>query len=805
MLNKFIALFVFLFLFIANARAQSITIKGVVYEVDTNKKMIPLQGALIRLYDSKNKQLKIMTTEKSGVYQFLVEKAGSYSLKAQAIGFSSWQSAAFSLESNTARIDTVLLQSKIIELDEVIVEEKKKRFTRKLDKLIYSVENDPDKKTSTTYDMLDKLPLVQVRDNRILMRGAGVQILVDGKRSILFNGNAADALKNLPAELLKQIELIKNPSAKYDAEGSGGIINIVTKRQKLEGYIGSLRLTANSNSTFANSADITAKTKKLGISANIEHATQQNAPSDYGKIHRENYATAGTLDQTSYGKTSYTYPAVSLRVTYEIDSLNLISANGNLYSQNIENLSQINSFIKEPAYNSSIQSNNNDKSEASGSKFSMDYQHNFRTKYKSNMVFSFDYNKSNEDITSDYRKDITNSANAENQKVLQLNTQQEKTYQFDYYNNLFGKGELEVGIKGIFRKNASDYSFSVLDNSTGNYLRDPLLSNSYSQRQNVNAFYVSYGHEFKHFSIKAGLRGEHTSVDANFYTTASKLNTNYMNLVPSFFLSKELSKNHSLTFGYSNRITRPGLFHLNPFINFSNPLNLIYGNPNLKPERAHSFDMDYTFDNDEWFIMLSPYFRHIGNAITRTYSIRDSITNITYNNIGRSDFSGISLDAEKAINKYRFSLKSSLNYSSFDDLITARSGWWYNGSVSVNRAFKNTMRFSLSLSYTSEMPTIQGSRQELYGTYFMVSKDFFKRKLNASLVAKQLIPREFKQYDEVNGADFYQYNQSSYNQQEFLFVVRYGFGKLRDRIKRTKKTIINSDVKEAEPKKQQQN
>jgi outer membrane receptor protein involved in Fe transport len=525
------------------------------------------------------------------------------------------------------------LEEESVALEEVTVQGQRDLIEEKVDRTIYNAENDKTTIGGDASDVLRRVPMLSVDlDGNVSMRGSqNIRVLIDNKPSTIAASSIADALKQIPADEIKSVEVITSPSAKYDAEGSGGIINIITKKNNLQGA----SLSVNSSAGMRGS--------NLGLNASLRRGKMGWTLGGHGRggyningafnNEQEVISPDGTVSnilQSADTRTNMLMGRYNFGWDYEINKFNWVSASVGYGLFNFKNkqdnlLSE--TYMEEVLINSLLRQVNMDNL-SNNIDFNFNYTRTFEKPQKEFSILGLysRNNRTNDFVNSLFDQDFdlissrTKNENASNN--------QEFTLQLDYITPI-GSGDtqiLEYGAKNILRKATSDYAYFIADGAEGPYeqLDDVQLSNEFNYQQNVTAGYLSYTLGFlKDYTLKTGLRYEYTTIDADFKTEQTAEIPAYGTLVPSLNLSRKLKNGNMVKAAYNRRIQRPSLQFLNPNIEASNPLQISQGNPLLDPEFTDNYELAYNTYYKEASINLSTFFRNSSGSIQSVRTVQD--------------------------------------------------------------------------------------------------------------------------------------------------------------------------------------
>lgn len=785
-----------LFTLLASAQNNLRKIKGVVLD---SAKNTPLGYVTVVAKDASGAAVKSVLTAENGSFELSL-KSGAYQINIAYVGFQP-KIIPVKEASGTVDLGTIKLSASSNQLKEVSIVAAKPILKREVDRIAYDVQADPESKSLTALDMMRKVPMLSVdaTDNIKLKGNTNYKILINGKESSLIAKNPSDVLKAMPATNIEKIEVITTPPAKYDAEGLAGIINIITKKNADQGYNGSINTRYNSVYGPGLNLNGTLKQGKIGLNGYVGYNRRNNTTNSYDNISNTFSPLQSYLLQTGNRAQSGNNTYGSAELSYEIDTLNLLTGTFELYDGNNNQNSSLFSNQQNgdlsvaQAYN--LYSSN--LSKYSGTGFGINYQLGFAKKKDRLLTVSYKYNLFKNQTTTDAMVEQVFMYDQPNYNQYNNSGTREHTIQLDYVHPL-KKINIEAGGKAIFRNNFSDFTNDNFDQQSNQYVTDPTQTNSFNYIQNVYSVYNTYQLKLTNWTFKGGLRVEHTLVDADFTSTGSMLNNDYNNFVPSFSMQRSF-KTSSINFGYTDRIQRPGIWQLNPFINRSNPKFLNYGNPDLQPVVSHSFELNYS-NFKKGSINASLNYAFANNTVQSVTTIgTDTVSRTTYQNVGKSKRLGADLSVNYPITKkLNINLNSEILYvwlnGTADGIFYSNQG--FQGHAFMNSAYKfdSGYRLGFDLNFDSRYVMLQGRDNYYVGESISISKDFFKGKLNAAASGAN----PFSKYRTLNNitrtAAFEQINNYQINYRNINLSLNYKFGKLNGSIKKNQRGISNDDV-----------
>ncbi|HYG37137.1 MAG TPA: TonB-dependent receptor [Cytophagales bacterium] len=790
------------------------TISGIVIDSATRQ---PVPFATITLSDPTTKKPVDGTIcEENGKFSLAKVSEGNYLVIISFIGYKP-KTLTVTVDSKKDEIElgTVLLSPAIEVLKEITIEGQRSLIEEKVDRTVYHAEGDASNKGGDATDVLRKVPNLSVDlDGNVSIRGSqSIRVLINNRPSTIAASSVADALKQIPSDMIVSVEVITSPSAKYDAEGSAGIINIITKKNAIDGF----SLNINSSAGLRGS--------NLGLNGSFRKGKMAFSLGGWG---RAGYNVKGSFQnrqetfihedttllslQSADTRTNMMFGRYQLGWDYDINKKNFLSASLQLGLRNFNN-SQDN-LLSESFKNGVYQNKSVRDVNVSDLSNTWDLNLNYiRSFEKPQKEFSILSQWSRNNRTNDFINAILDEDFSESEFIKNLNESynQEITVQADYLDPIAKNQILELGAKQIIRNVISDYQYyhagadEIYTPSTDNN-----LGNIFNYQQNVSSGYFSYTLNLpKNYSIKAGSRYEYTTIDASFENDENKkVNIKpYGVLVPSVNISKKLKSGNTIKAAYNRRIQRPSLQFLNPNRQSSNPLQPTIGNPDLKPEYTNNYELSYSTYIKSTSIFLTGFMRNTTGAIQ---SIRlepegNRITT-TYRNIGKEDAYGLSLFTNIRIgNKLTLNGGTDVYYSVLTNNVpdpefnASNEGWVASfrafGSYNLGKGW-GLQLFSF---YRGNQVQLQG-KQGGFGIYSLnVKKDFNNERGSIGFGAENFLnTKGFKMKNEISSAFI---NQSSTNvmyNMNFKVNFSYRIGKLNanDQPRKRRRSVSNDDLKQ---------
>jgi outer membrane receptor protein involved in Fe transport len=790
----------------AQQPVKTFTVKGTVIDSVTQK---PLGFVTVSLSDAATKlPVKSSLTKDEGTFEVKGLSPKAYTLSLIYIGYKTKTIPV----SGTTDFDAgkLVLSPSNSQLKEVAVSALKPLMKQEVDRLSYDVQADPESKALSALDMMRKVPLLAVdASDNIKLKGSGnYKILINGKESALVAKNPSDVLKAMPATNIEKIEVITTPPAKYDAEGLSGIINIITKKNADQGY--NVGINGRMNTTWGPGLNINGNVKqgKFGISGYTGFGVQKHNQAEFGNS--QTFLKDGSsINQTGLNGFGGNYRYGNAELSYELDSLNLLTGSieafgndfdnaGSQTTRNLNGLGGVNQF-----YNLANTSNGN----YLGLDAALNYQLGFKSNKDRLLTLSYKFSRSpNEQFTDNAFSNRVNYAAATFPDYRQFNNSgnNEHTMQLDYVHPL-KKVNIEAGAKAIIRNNFSQYHRDDKD-ASNNYINNAAQTNDFNYRQDVYSAYNTYQIKLEKWTGKVGARLEHTIIDANFTSVGSTVNRDYNNLIPSVSVQRTFTGS-SINLGYTQRIQRPGIYQLNPFIDRSNPKFINTGNPDLRPELSNTFEMNYSrFGKNSFNTGLSYAFSNnsIQNVSLLTIdhigAKNDTITTTTYQNLGTNKTLGLNINTTFAITKkLTLSLNGQINKiwleGEFNGQHYKNSGYTGNAFGNAGYKFDKGYRIGIDAGYFTGDVTLQGQSSKFIYSSYVLSKEMLNKKMTISMVANNPYSKFQTFRSSTTSADFAQnsFNQNFYR--SFAVRINYKFGKLNSEIKKNQRGINNDDTK----------
>jgi ferric enterobactin receptor len=769
------------------AKKPSVTgrITAVILDSLTKKPVDYATISLIKIKD--NKVLNGGVTDDKGKVSLQNVAPDEYKL---SIGFMGYKTKMVKVTTTPRKPDenmgTILITPTENRLDEVQIVGRQALIETKVDKIVYNAEQDITNVGGDATDVMRKVPMLSVDvEGNLQLRGSAVRVLINGKPSGTMANSVADALKMIPAEQIKSVEVITSPSAKYDAEGSGGIINIITKKKTAEGVSGSVNLTGGTrqnNGAFS----LNAKTGRLSVTSSLGASYAYPQESKVISLNTTTLNGATTnVSQNGFSKWSRIGYNGSVGLDYDINNYHNISTNIKLndFSNGGPGSSDI--IINQVA-------SQNFRDMDMGFK-NLDWNVDYRiTSPKAGEEFSVSAQLSAGRNSSDFLNRLVTPGSPD-VNIIGANTgkNNEYTVQTDYTYPIGKTTTLETGLKGIFRNIISDFDEALQD---------------FDYNQNVASAYGVLGFKLsKKITAKAGVRAEYTMIDW-LSGNSDKFDNDYFNLFPSLVLSQQLKGATTVKLSYNRRVQRPSLFYLNPFENRSDQFNVMRGNPNLNPELSDNMELGYSTFIKGSVINASVFYRTTGNVIESSFApiLENGVPTerilTTYINVGRSESYGFNIfGSYNPKPKWTLMANAGLNtyeVNNPDKLI--KTGTFLNYTAFMRSAYALSGGWSTELWGVINSPrrTFQGKTDAMYFYGGAVKKEIWNKKASIGLNLLNPFHRDLNIKTENKTASSVQFTDIYYPLRSFGLNFSYNFGKLK--FTQKQKGIKNDDLKQGE-------
>ena len=696
------------------------------------------------------------------------------------------------------------------QLDGVTVTRMRRNVKAEVDKITYDVKNDADAKASTVLDMLRKVPMVTVdgEDNISVNGSSSFKVYVDGKPNMMMSSAPSQVFKAMPASMVKSIEVVTNPGAKYDAEGGAGVLNIVMNKEaaaamgagSVDGYNGNIRAQVG-NKSWGGSAFISGQKGKLTYSANAMY-NHSNPGTTETTMEREQIgAVSSTMTTTSSSKPKTPFTMGNLSLSYEVDSMSTIGFTAGITSFNVKNNGYSTTNMGGGIYDNGYAYGTTTDMKMSRTSFngSLDYQRFLNKERTSSLTLTYQLTYAPTNNKTDSKFDLTNAQNTWMDLTDRYSDNKERTtdhiFQADYTTPLGKNNTLNAGLKFSHRKATSDAKYYLADIYAEN------LSSEYDYNNSILAGYAEFVSKFGKWGAKAGVRYEQTWQDVDYHLGSGEdFKTNYGNLVPSASLTYNFAPTTNIGLTYNMRISRPGISYLNPYVDRSNPTALTYGNPDLDTEKSHNVGLVFnTFSSK---LMLNVNLRHsfTDNAIEQfSFYDDDNLLNTTYDNTAKNHVTSLNVYVNWLLHKNtRLFLNGGVDYSDMRSkaLDLKNNGWHANAMLGLQQTLPANFKLGAYLITSTKRYNLQGWSSGFNLLTANISKTLFNDKLTLTLSAMTGLGNGGKLNIEsyTHGKDFTNHMQIKVPMQSISFSIAYNFGNTKKQFRQHQSRVENDYI-----------
>ena len=732
---------------------------------------------------------------------------GAYRLLISFVGYAT-RTEPVTVGQTAQDLGQFLLTAETKQLAGVTVTGEKALVETRPDRIIYNAEADATNAGGTASDVLRKTPLLNVDvDGNVSLRGSrNLRVLINNKPSAILANNLAEALKQIPADQIKAVEVLTTPSAKYDAEGTGGIVNIVLKKNTLEGVNGRVGASGGNRNQSLNGA-FNVQRGKFGFTSSLSGFLNQYPGRSNSS--RTDYTSQGIgqLNQNSESKSRGGGGFGQVGLTYDPSAQHSFSLNfdGNAYdSRNPQQL--FNQYSGLPAQDTLYVRDINSRYPSRNYDINAGYTRTFKDQPRRewSVLAQQSVSRSHQRYSLDqYRTaDLSLSGPLEyRERSENLSRNRETTLQTDYAHPFSKTTLLETGAKAILRRVNSDYELDTLLLSRQNdFARSARRSNSFDYRQNVGALYASLGFGLgKKYKFSLGTRAEYTDLRGEFAGQGEPFRNHYLNVLPTLSATRTLKQEgQTLGLTYARRIQRPNIYFLNPYVNQQDPRNISYGNPELRPELTENLDLTYNTFSEKITLNLSLYGRRTNNSIEQVRSYNDSLARAesTYQNIASSTTVGASSYLSWRPTKGA-QIGGNLNgyYTRLRSVALHRtsSRFLYNVSLNASYKFKENYTVQLYGGYYAGWVQLQSRNSGYYYYSLGLKRTMLKGKADLTLNANTFLQSTIRFRGTTTTDQFVSRNDYFSYQRSVRLSFTYRFGKAGQQ--RQRRSIQNNDTK----------
>ena len=760
--------------------------------------------AIVKIYSEKDSvhPIKYFSTDMDGNFLENFKQKGSYTIKVESTGKRS-VSRAVSLSGETSLdLGTIDMEDDVALMNELEVVAIRPIVKASADKLSYSVEEDSDSKTYTLLDMLRKVPMVSVdgEDNITVNGSSSFKVYVNGKPSLIFSTDPSKIFKSMPASVVKSIEVVTNPGARYDAEGAGGILNLVmdqqTKNETAEGYTATIGARGGTKGFDAN-AYVSAQIGKFSFSVNGMHNRMYPGNTD---VTTDQIFPDRVISTRTDGKPRMNFTMGNVSADYAVDSLTSIGLSASINNFSMRSTGNSFTSVNTPAGVPMLDYTSFGKMDMGrlGANGSLTFSHGFADRHDSNIsiIYQLSYDKSKNDSRYDFDApeesliNLSDSISHSPEKTL------EHVVQADFSMKPLEGHTFEAGLKMSMRR-AHSLSFSEFE---GNLPEDNSID--YKTHNKIGAAYAEYGITHRSITGKAGVRYEYTWQDVKYNNTpGNDFSRHYGIFVPSASFSYTLTPSSNIGVTYNMRISRPGISYMNPFVNRTDPSAVSYGNPHLDVEKNHNAGISYNLFTRRLMMNVRLTDSYTGNGVERYSFYADNLLNTTYGNIVKRN--NVRLDAYvnwMAGEKTRLILNGSVSYVHLKSKLlgVSNSGWQWNAMVGLQQTLPLDIKAAAYLIASSKSYTLEGWNSGFNMFSLNLSKTFLNDKLSVSAGFNTGLSKGgcLKMENVSHSSEFDTRTKTKLPMMAVTVGVSYTFGNLAPRMQQQRKSVENDYFEE---------
>ena len=805
-MKQFRVIFVMMMLMISAVMTAQTTVKGVLTDENLGEAE-PFATVRVFKHGKTDKPVAMFLTKEDGSFSQQVKGKGRYDIVFSSVGKEDLKQTITLSNQGTLDLGTLLIKENATMLKGVEIVAQKPLVKMDVDKMSYNVAEDEDAKSNTVLDMLRKVPMVTVdgQDNITVNGSSSFKVYVDGMPNVMFNSNPSMVFKSMPATAVKSIEVVTNPGAKYDAEGAGGVLNIIMNKQNpqaaqsMNGYNGTVRASGG-NKSISGGAFISGQQGKLSYSANVMTTYSKPGTTDTEMEITQNNPNGTSQLMTSSNKVTIPFTMGNLTLGYQIDSVSALNVTASINSLNIKSDGNSTttmgggSYGKGFSYGSSTDMRNS-RTSFSGS---IDYQRFFNKEHTQSLALTYQLNYSPSTVKSDNIFNTTSSIiDLTNRYSENKEKTTDHTFQIDYTMPIATGQTLSFGTKLQLRDATSDAKYY----KKGIY--DPTSSMDYEYTNTILAGYGEYAGNFGKIGAKAGLRYEQTWQNVEYHLgNGDDFKKNYGSLVPSASLQYTIGQGSNLGLTYNMRISRPGITYLNPYVDKTNPTTRTYGNTDLDVEKNHNLALVYNMFTPKLMLNLNLHHNFTDNAIEQ-YSFYDAqnLLNTTYGNIVRRHQTGLNGYVNwLAAKNTRLFLNGALNYTDLrsNTLSQSNSGWSANAMIGLQQTLPADFKLSVYAMTSTKNYTLQGWSGGFNLITANISKSLLKDKLNLSLMGMMGLNKggNINIESHSQGKDFTSHTLTKVPLYGFTFTVSYTFGNSKRQAQQHTSRIQNDYIEQ---------
>ncbi|QQD15981.1 TonB-dependent receptor domain-containing protein [Sphingobacterium sp. UDSM-2020] len=718
------------------------------------------------LTGSAQAYLKGTQSDENGVVIFQDVPNGTFTLRVTYVGYSDFVKTNIVVSnSSNLNLGKLVLKPSGELLSEVVIEGRAPAMQIGIDRKIFNVGESLVSAGGTATDLLANVPTLQVdQDGTVSLRGSNVKILIDGKESAMAGNDVTALLQSLPANSIDKVEIITNPSSKYDSEGQTGIVNIVLKKNIRTGLNGAVNTSAGSYDNYMAGLTLNYRDKKFNYFGSYN-------------FNRRNMVGSGKVDNTFLDNNSRIYNEsessrkgnghnIKAGVDYNITDRTTLGLSGNMSIRNSDRSEDLNyQYSNHPKLSGTSNRNSRQFEDDFAYDLNFDFRHQFKRSGEE-LTANASYGNDKEDGTNDFLQNFSGPIPADGRKNVTSENGKVINLQADYVLPFSETSKFEAGYRTQIRKSFDTQFSEILVDSLGLYFPDYKISNDFDFTSSVHALYVNYQNKLsKRIGYQLGLRGEQFELKSTYFSKdpevlvkEEKANQNFFRLYPTVFLTYDLDDSgDKLQLSYSRRVQRARGWQINPFPDVTDDMNRRQGNPNLKPEDVHAFELSYAKTYGKVNLVSSAYFNHTSEVIQPYVFFVDSnsVTYSKWENLTSRTLSGFEFIAKVNATKdfdFTFNLNLiNINYKANELYqLPSRKGFSYNSNLTMNYRMTPTFSAQVRGEYNSSRVMAQGKMNAMKGIDVALKKDVFNKKASVMLNVRDVFnSRKMEGYTET--------------------------------------------------------
>ncbi len=759
------------------AQHATVEVRGEVVESEGRQ---PIEFATVLVVNPQTQEaIAGNTTGPDGRFS-IQAKGDAFMVVIRFLGFGTATVKAISIVEGVADLGQIALTAETKTLDEVVIAGEKSQTEFKLDKRIFHVGADLSSTGASALDVLNNVPSVNVNiEGVISLRGSqGVQILINGKPSVLAS-EGGNALGTITADMIDRVEVITNPSAKYEAEGTSGIINIVLKKEDRKGVNGSVTLNTGAPHNHSVGLSLNRRTEKFNLFSQLGVGYRE-LPNDNENTNRD-LLDNSVIRSSGTEYRNETFYNLILGTDYHINPYNVLTLSGH-FAYEVEDQPSLTDFRFFDGQDALFAASSRDETtQATNPKwqYELQYKKDFKDHKDHVLLFSALGNFFGKDQSSEFVNTASlGDALTGNQQTKTNFKEATYTFKLDYTQPFLDKFTLETGAQYVITDVSND--FSVLDLFNGDWVPDMALTNLFEYDQKVLGVYGTGAYEGDRWGLKLGLRAENTDLNTLLANTGEANNQNFTNLFPSAHTSYKLSETFSVQAGYSRRVFRPRLWDLNPFFNVRNSFSIRTGNPDLQPEFTDSYELTSIYLMEKISLTFGIFHRFTTDMVERISLFNEGVNTVKPFNVGTNRATGAELNAKYSPLDW-WTLTGDFNYLQFNRMgELAGTNFDFSGNrwtSKVTSKFKLPAQLDMEITgqYESKYKTVQSTMSGFLFADMGLRKKILNGKAVLNMSVRDIFASRIMKSETLQ-PNFYLYNRSLRGR--FITLgFSYGFGK----------------------------